>query len=149
MSKCALFAVILLLQMTSGCASRLLAVHGNTPEEWSSDTLTLLNALRALGIQVERVGEVEQPFLSVTGSMVQVNGEDVQVFAYPSAAKMEAQAARIALDGGTIGTSKIHWIGAPHFFKQGKLLVLYVGENGAIVRDLEAVLGRQFAGKKQ
>ncbi len=147
MSQCAVLAALLLLQLTIGCASRLSAVDGNPSEGRSSDTITLLNALRVRGVQVELVGEVEQPFLSVIGQMVRVNGEDVQLFAYQSAAEMEAQAARISPDGGTVGTSKFHWIGTPHFFKQAKLLVLYVGENGDLLRILSATLGRQFAGK--
>jgi hypothetical protein len=108
---------------------------------------TLISELRATGASVEIVGEVDQPFLSVTGTMFKVQGEDVQVFEYSSAAELEAQAGLISRDGTTVGTTKIHWIGSPHFFKQERALVLYVGDDRNVLKSLEAVLGRQFAGQ--
>ena len=133
------FAALIVLAIVA-CAPAISRSAASIIDNW-------LEAMRARGAIVEPAGEAEQPFLSVTGQMVQVNGEDVQLFAYPSAAEMEAQAGRISPDGGMVGNSKIHWIGAPHFFKRGRLLVLYVGENGDLLRLLTAVLGRQFAGQ--
>lgn len=108
---------------------------------------TLMSKLRATGASVAIVGEVDQPFLSVTGTMFKVQGEDVQVFEYSSATELEAQAKLISRDGTTVGTTKIHWIGSPHFFKQERVLVLYVGDDRNVLKSLEAVLGRQFAGQ--
>lgn len=108
---------------------------------------TLISKLRATGASVAIVGEVDQPFLSVTGTMFKVQGEDVQVFEYSSATELEAQAKLISRDGTTVGTTKIHWIGSPHFFKQERVLVLYVGDDRNVLKSLEAVLGRQFAGQ--
>ena len=147
MKSFALIAALILLQIAAACAQAGSTAALDSVAKPAGDVLIWLDAMRAHGARVELMGEVEQPFLSVTGSMVQVNGEDVQVFAYPGAADVETQAARISPDGGTVGTSKIHWIGTPHFFKQGKLLVLYVGENSGVLRILEGILGRQFAGK--
>lgn len=79
--------------------------------------------------------------------MIKIGDQDVQVFQYVDAAQVEAQAARVSPDGDTVGTSKIRWIGSPHFFKQDKLLILYLGEDEKVLKALEAVLGRQFAGK--
>jgi hypothetical protein len=112
-----------------------------------TDQASLISKLRAAGASVEMVGEVDQPFLSVTGTMIKLHGEDVQVFQYFSAAEMEAQAAPISRDGSAVGTRKIFWVGPPHFFKQGKVLVLYVGNDDKVLKALEAVLGRQFAGQ--
>jgi hypothetical protein len=112
-----------------------------------TDRASLINKLRAAGASVKVVGEVDQPFLSVTGTMIKLRGEDVQVFQYSSAKEMEAQAALISRDGTAVGTRKIHWIGSPHFFKQGRVLVLYVGQDTKVEKALEAVLGPQFAGQ--
>jgi hypothetical protein len=112
-----------------------------------TDQASLISKLRAAGASVEMVGEVDQPFLSVTGTMIKLHGEDVQVFQYSSAAEMEAQAAPISRDGSAVGTRKIFWVGPPHFFKQGKVLVLYVGNDDKVLKALEAVLGGQFAGQ--
>ena len=121
--------------------------QGQSPASPVTDRASLITKLRAAGTNVEVVGEVDQPFLSVTGTMIKLQGEDVQVFQYPSAAEMEAQAALISRDGTAVGTRKIHWIGSPHFFKQGRVLVLYVGSDKKVEEALEAVLGRQFAGQ--
>ncbi|HWP23759.1 MAG TPA: hypothetical protein VNM15_06185 [Candidatus Binatia bacterium] len=106
-----------------------------------------MRELRAAGAKVEIVGEVDQPFLSTTGTLIKLQGEDVQVFEYSSAAQMEAEAKLISRDGTTVGNRKVHWIGPPHFFKQGRVLVLYVGDEKKVEKALEAVLGRQFAGR--
>ncbi|NIM93557.1 MAG: hypothetical protein GTO18_07580 [Anaerolineales bacterium] len=39
------------------------------------------------------------------------------------------------------------WVGAPHFFRSGKLVVLYLGSGESLLNALEAVLGPQFAGR--
>ena len=73
-------------------------------------------------------------------------GEDVQIFQYRNAAAMEAEAARISPDGFTVGTMQLHWIGSPHFYKQGKLLILYLGDNNRVLQALQESLGPSFAG---
>lgn len=73
--------------------------------------------------------------------MVTLNGEGVQVFEYPNVAQMEAQAAQISPSGAAVGTRQIHWIAPPHFFKRGRVLVLYVGDDDRVIEALEAALG--------
>lgn len=99
-----------------------------------------------MGAGATAAGEVDQPFFSIPGRMIKVHGEDVQVFQYANTAAADAEAAPISRDGSGVGTRKIHWIGSPHFFKKGKLLVLYVGDNDKVLGSLGAVLGQQFAG---
>lgn len=107
----------------------------------------LIDRLRAAGLSASPAGEVEQPFFSVRGRMIEINGEDVQVFQYPAVAAAAKQAALVSPDGGAIGTSKPLWIEPPHFYSQGRLIVLYVGEDRQVMKALESVLGLQFAGK--
>jgi hypothetical protein len=136
-----LVCLVLLVVSAAGGAPALAA---NQPV---MDRARLIESLRAAGAPVKRAGPVEQPFLSVGGTMIKVYGEDVQVFQYRSPAATEQQAAAISPDGGTIGTTKIHWIGLPHFYKNGRVLVLYLGDEPKVLKALEAVLGPQFAGK--
>lgn len=113
----------------------------------ATDYSSLLANLRSAGLRVEPGQPAEQPFLSVEGRMLHVGGEDVQVFQYPHAAAADAQAALVSPDGGTVGTSKPRWIGEPHFYKRGRLLVLYLGNDTTVLDALGAALGRQFAGR--
>jgi hypothetical protein len=107
---------------------------------------SFLQALRAAGLQVEALGSVDQPFFSAKGKAISLSGEHVQVFEYPSAAEAEAQAALVSPNGRTVGTAKPHWLGPPHFFKRGKLIALYLGDDAKTLQALEAELGPQFAG---
>ena len=135
---------------TAGCGREFLRAkqaQGGARPRPVTDAASLISQLRAAGESVELVGEVDQPFLSVVGTMIKLQGEDVQVFQYSSAAEMEAQSALISPEGTGVGTRKIHWIGSPHFFKRGRILVLYVGNEKKVENALEAVLGRQFAGQ--
>ena len=79
--------------------------------------------------------------------MITVHGEDVQVFQYPDPAVADVEAALISPEGSAVGTTKLQWIGSPHFYKKGKLLVLYVGDSAPVLKALDAVLGPQFAGR--
>lgn len=131
----------------SSAAATAQAAQGRTHPNQVTDHASLLNKLRVAGVSVEPAGTVEQPFLSVSGKMIKVHGEDVQIFEYSSSTAMETETARIAPDGSGAGTRKIFWAAPPHFYKQGKVLVLYVGDNGKVKKILEAILGRQFAGQ--
>jgi hypothetical protein len=144
----------LLFVVSVGCATggeKSLGPGQDQPKQSKSETVTdypsLIKSLRALGAGATVVGDVEQPFFSIKGAMIKVHGEDVQVFQYASAAAADDEAAPISRDGMAVGTRKIFWVGQPHFFKQGRLLVLYVGNTDKVLRSLEAVLGQQFAGQ--
>jgi hypothetical protein len=119
------------------------AVQGGAVEDQAS----LIDALRTGGAEVELGDTVEQAFFTVAGQILKVNGKDVQVFEYESPEKMEADAAQVASDGGSIGTSMVTWVEPPHFFKSGRVLVLYVGEDKAVIDLLKGALGEQFAGR--
>jgi len=112
-----------------------------------TDYVSLIDNLRAAGATVEPKGEVSQAFFSVKGQVMSVNGGEVQVFEYADESAAEADAALISPDGGSIGTSMVTWVAAPHFYKIGKLIVLYVGNDSAVMKVLESVLGPQFAGR--
>jgi len=90
---------------------------------------------------------VEQPFFSVAGRFLAVNGEDVQVFEYADAEAARAEAATVSPDGGTIGTAKPFWAAPPHFYRRDRVIVLYTGDAGRVRTPLEAVMGPQFAGR--
>jgi hypothetical protein len=111
------------------------------------DYASLVNALKGAGATVEPGDDVEQPFFSVTGRIIKVNGQDVQVFEYPDAASTDAEAAQVSPDGSSVGASMMSWMARPHFFKAGRIIVLYVGGDSSVLNVLNAVLGPQFAGR--
>jgi hypothetical protein len=104
----------------------------------------LINALKTRGKKVRRKGRVEQPFLTVKGQIITIDGEDVQVFEYRTARAAEVDAQNVS---GAGSTSIAMWIAPPHFFKSGRLIVLYVGEAPSVLKALADTLGPQFGGK--
>jgi hypothetical protein len=133
------FLVLSMLLLLSAC-SRLPAASGSA-EPTSAGYAQLVAALEASGAKVEPVGEVTQDFFSVKGQVLKVNGEDVQVFEYASEAERQADSDQINPDG-SVGTSMILWIAPPHWFAEGKLIVLYLGEDEAMLNLLGSLLVR-------
>lgn len=124
--------------------------YGLDPDETLQKPLDLpglIKALQQAGATVEKGDEVHQPFFSVEGRILQVNREDVQVFSYRDEASARREASLVSADGGTIGTTAVAWMGPPHFYRKGLLIVLYVGNTASVKDALESALGPQFAGR--
>jgi hypothetical protein len=96
---------------------------------------------------VEPGDSVEQAiFEPVVGQIIKVNGQDVQVFEFESEESAQTAAETISPDGSSTSTTMITWIATPHFYRAGKVIVLYVGEDSGVLSVLAEVLGEQFAG---
>ena len=109
---------------------------------------SLVEGLRAAGLKAERSGEmVSQPFFSVEGQTITVEGEQVQVFEFATAREAEARAKLVDASGSSVGTSKMAWMAPPHFYRGGRMIVLYVGDNRSVTGALTGLLGPQFAGQ--
>lgn len=106
----------------------------------------LVDALRSAGLTLQDAGTVEQPFYSVPAHVYQIDGRDLQVYEFSSAAEAERAAAQVAPDGGSIGTHSMAWMAPPHFFRKDRLVVNYIGTSSETLAALERVLGPQFAG---
>jgi len=110
------------------------------------DEASFVKVLQEAGATVETGDSITQEFFSPEGHTVKVNGADLQVFEYESAEAMEKDASQVAPDGGSIGTSMVNWIDTPHFYKVGRVIVLYVGSDQTVLGLLNKVMGPQFAG---
>lgn len=108
---------------------------------------SLLLDLQHAGATTEVADTVIQDFFTPEGNIIRVNGEDIQVFEYEDAEAMEREAAQVAPDGGSVGTSMMMWVDAPHFYKAGRIIVLYVGSYAPVLDLLDNVMGPQFAGR--
>src|SRR6266542_196629 len=138
--------VLVLASAISGCGT------SGTPSPSSApltvqDQASLLNALQAAGANVEIGDSITQEFFTPAGQAVKVNGADLQVFEYENAEAMEKEASQVAPDGGSIGTSMVTWIDMPHFYKSGRIIVLYLGNDQAVLDLLNKAMGPQFAGR--
>jgi hypothetical protein len=132
----------------------LLTACGTVPQSHGGpvqDQVSLIDALRK-SVTVDVTGTLSQPFLHPdSGSTVRLSGgtlaapADVQLFEYASASAAVADAHQIRADG-SVATTIVDWVAPPHFFLKGRVLVIYVGKDTAVVTLLSSLLGPQFAG---
>ena len=138
-----LLAVILL----AACAGNRGSVATPTPDYYIVDKEGLIAALNAADA-VSEVGDPEmQEYFSVGGASVKVRESDILVFEYDSTESMEADASLVVSDGGSIGTTMLFWVSTPHFFKAGRIIVVYIGDDAETLAQLQSLLGAQFAGR--
>jgi len=99
------------------------------------------------------VGEdVEEDILLGQRKWLTINDEEnLSVYLYKTSEEMEEDASYIHEGGTSYSNGKneveISWISYPHFYKNGNIIVLYVGESQEIINALEEIVGLQFAGK--
>jgi len=109
---------------------------GKSSSDGASDLANLVDRLRAAGLTVTIEGEARIPQLAVTGQMLTVDGEAVEVFAYADSWSAEADAAKISEIDGGVGTEINDWIDTPRLFRDDRLLVVHLGGT----TQLDAVL---------
>src|SRR6187431_2686770 len=133
--------LLVLALVVSGCGNTATANRGTASPDplVVEDQAGLIAALQAAGATVEVGDPISQDFFGPEGNILKVNGADVQVFEYESADAMENEASQVAPDGGSIGTSMVSWMDAPHFYKTGRIISLYVGSDQTILDVLEMV----------
>jgi hypothetical protein len=85
----------------------------------------------------------------VDGYSLTADTESLQVYEYSTHDAMEHDAALVSADGYTIGTTKVSWIAPPHFYRAGRIIVVYPGADTVTLQRLSKILGPAFAGKEQ
>lgn len=130
----------------SGCGSGATSAPPTTTSS-VEDSASLLAGLQAAGATAEIVDSVVQDFFTPEGQIIRVSGQDLQVFEYETVEAMESEASTVAPDGGSVGTSMMMWMDAPHFYKAGRIIILYIGSDPNTLSLLQGVIGAQFAGQ--
>ena len=112
------------------------------------DYATLLTSLQSSGLTVRELrGGVPNPIFDSPARGLNVMGESVQVFEFDNSGSADSDAGLLSNDGRIMDGKRLSWVGAPHFYKGGRVIVLHVGDNQAVKEGLEAALGPQFAGR--
>lgn len=141
-----LLSILLLALIMTACGSPVTPPPLTELRFFNGQT-DLIQALKSAGASVEIRDPIRQDFFTPEGRLIAVNGTEIQVFEYESPEAMEAEAAQVSSDGGSIGTTMVTWVEPPHFFKIGRIIVLYVGSEKATLALLEGIMGLQFAGR--
>jgi hypothetical protein len=120
----------------------------------------LVDRLRCAGMRVDIGEAVTLPFLRPSGTKLLVSGgaisgqAELQSFNYDDTdlgadgrAVSETDARKFASDGSLVDQSqRISYHGTPHLFRLDRVLVIYAGDDRAVVTVLTGLLGNQFAG---
>jgi hypothetical protein len=146
-----LFALVVLVligatgtRLRSGAAW---ATGAASPAASPSPTLHTLDdvvaALRGAGLAAEATeATVAQPFFAIPAQVVRVDGQELQVFVYPSEAARRSDSDQISPNGRQVGTSVIAWVAPPHFTTAANVLVLLVSTDEELARRVgQAVTG--------
>jgi len=155
-----IFTIPLLLAMLStGCAQSSARATSRSDSGDSSTTSrpvssdsgsgwgALEQKLLSAGVSLTAAGTIEQPFWTKSARVFSTPDGDLQVYEFAGVSEAEAAARQVGSGGGTIGTSSMAWMAAPHFFRSGKVTVIYLGSSAETLRKLETVFGKQFAGR--
>jgi hypothetical protein len=124
-----------------------------------ADQVSFIDGLRARAVTIEIVEPASQPFLRPTGTRLRLSGgalgapATLEAYNYDdtdlngSGAEAAKQDADQIQPDGMPKTSSILWVAPPHFFRAGRLVVLYVGSDPTVQWLLTDLLGAQFAGR--
>jgi len=106
----------------------------------------LVDGLQKQGIEARLGGQVAQPFMPVTGHELTLDGETLQAYEFPNKELADSFAETVSEDGSAVDEKPVTWPGPVHFYRSGRIIVIYVGEKAGTEETLTSVLGKQFAG---
>jgi len=108
------------------------------------NTKELISSLEKAGYKTKTTQFLGEKPLSGDLTEINIDGGTIDVYEYKNNPKMEQEAKTI--DGSRIGNQFIGFMSAPHFYKNGNIIVNYVGVNKKIIKRLEKLMGKQFEG---
>ena len=110
----------------------------------------LVTELRNQAVSVEQLDRMPSssfPFFAVPAVPLNVNnGNRVFAFEYATTAATMSEATRVSPDGSKVGNAAINWIDVTRFYRNGRVIVVYVGVDRRVIGALDVVLGKPFAG---
>jgi hypothetical protein len=111
---------------------------------------TFVKQLHVTGTTFTEASVMNASFFSGTAYGLNIGSERISIFEYPTSSDLQQDADRISPQGDQIrngsSTTVVDWIATPHFYKRGRILVLYIGNQPKIRALLQSLLGPQFAG---
>ena len=106
----------------------------------------LIVDLEAAGAQARLTEMFAGDPFEAQGGVMCVGSEPVQLYVFASAPAREEAARRIdPTDPSDMGTAMIAWNGRPRLWQRDRMIIAYLGEDGATETLLRSVLGEPFA----
>lgn len=122
-----------------------------TDEEGKYDKNAIIKDLKSKGFNPEVTNtkaKDNQKIFSVDKQIVKIKGGELSLYEYPmdSKGKLEGDIKSIQDNGKMINGTTMTWNTAPHFYKKGRVLVVYDGDSQEIIKALNEILGNPLMG---
>jgi hypothetical protein len=103
--------------------------------------------LQRTGLPIAFAGRSQADWFRVgfVGARYEVYNDLLIVYEWPNVTGAEAAAARISGGGFVIGGNDLNWPEIPHFYRRGRIIVLYLGRKVQILGLLSRTLGPPIA----
>ena len=117
-----------------------------TPTVFATDDLVRELTARHHHVRVDKPSTPPAAsFFGVRPITLCVDQRVVRVYQYGDTSARERHSRGIGRDGSQItighGVASIDWIGPPHFYARGRIIVLYIGDQQPLIHDLSDILG--------
>lgn len=148
--------VIISLIGVIGCNSAEKSEHGLDLKQFENEMKSKGYEYKRQDLQEGLLTPISQYMLLnkstiIDGKQVVLYDTDVIVYSYEDNEEMEKEASTINKDASEINRTdnpiQIEWSKTPHFYKKGKIIVQYIGDDEKIISDLKEIVGDQFAGR--
>ncbi len=100
----------------------------------------VVESLSGAGATVEQGDRNSGTPFSVARQLITVDGSEVAVYEYADTTARTAEEATIAMDGWSVNGTPVEWIGPPHYWSRGRVIVLYLGDDPTTINLLTAAL---------
>lgn len=123
------------------CLAWIVASCSGRPTPPPASAQDVLAALEVAGASVAETAIM--PFLRVKtpGRVWQVNESLIQLYEFESVAAREAVSQGFSPDGRTLDGEPLPWVGLPHVWALGRVIVAYDGTDGGTILLLSGLLG--------
>jgi hypothetical protein len=119
-----------------------------------ADAATLIESLEHDGVALTPIGRVTYAWFAtpaLTFEAGPLRQDALFVHEHADTAGAQADARRVSPDGRRIvgpnnESIRVEWLGEPHLYQSGRLLVVYVGQDPDMMARLARALGPPFAG---
>ncbi len=118
-------------------------------DEPVNDYNSFVKRLKHEEFKVKYLGNTKM-FFRINGWRIDADGALLNVWEFEDIISTDNEAKYVnpqgfGMDRPEFGI-RVRWASTPHFFKRGKIIVLYVGTDKKILALLNSMLGEQFAG---
>ncbi|MEG2108146.1 hypothetical protein [Clostridium sp.] len=126
-------------------------VNKFTEEETKYDKSAFIKDLEAKGFEPKSDGTIKDDKYKVTsidGEMLKIKGGELRVYEYKTDQKesLNSDINSIQENGYNINGNKIEWKVSPHFYRKGRVVVIYDGDSQDVMKVLSEILGSPFIG---